>query len=448
MGIRRGSDKETVRPVPFRSLVKHAIGGGWGKEKAEPGTTPVRIIRGTDFNNIHSGHVATVPRRYETEKRIESRRLRNGDIIIEISGGSPSSNQSTGRSFFVTQDLLHQLDNVVIPASFCRLVRINEELVDPRYAYYTLQEMYSSGRVRRYEQQSTGISNFQFEFFLDQEVINLPSLQEQQHVALLLGSLDDKIRLNHLTNQILEQIARSTFQDWFVDFGPVRAKMQSQEQYLPSELWDIFPNKLIDSELGELPEGWTIRPLSEVSDVNPESWSRKNAPEEVTYVDLANTKWGAIESKQHFPWEEAPTRARRVLRPGDTLIGTVRPANGSYAIVAVEGLTGSTGFAVLRPKQPRFQEFVYFSATAPDNIERLAHLADGAAYPAVRPEIVSDTPVALPASAGEIVEYFSKSVNPILAKIEVNKTESRSLAAQRNVLLPKLISGEVKIREE
>ncbi len=246
-------------------------------------------------------------------------------------------------------------------------------------------------------------------------------------------------------NQTLEEMARAIFQDWFVDFGPVRAKLEGREPYLPPDLWDLFPDRLVDSELGEIPERWGVKALGDVSNLNPESWSKTNSPANVEYVDLANTKWGVIDSTQLFSWKDAPSRAKRVLRLGDTIIGTVRPGNGSYSLIGEDGLTGSTGFAVLRPLHPRFRELIYLSATAPDNIEWLAHRADGAAYPAVRPEIVAETEVAIPTADANVLDCFSNIVGSILDKMEATKTESRALAAQRDVLLPKLVSGEVRV---
>ena len=249
-------------------------------------------------------------------------------------------------------------------------------------------------------------------------------------------------------NETLEGMARAIFQDWFVDFGPVRAKLEGREPYLPPELWSLFPERLVDSELGEIPEGWGVRALGELANLNPESWSKTNSPANVEYVDLANTKWGVIDSTQHFSWKDAPSRAKRVLRLGDTIIGTVRPGNGSYSLIGEDGLTGSTGFAVLRPLHPRFRELIYLSATAPDNIEWLAHRADGAAYPAVRPEVVGGTEVAIPGADAEVLGWFSKLVGSILDKIEAIKIETRSLAAQRDALLPGLVSGEVGVKVE
>ena len=97
--------------------------------------------------------------------------------------------------------------------------------------------------------------------------IPLPPLPEQRRIAHILGTLDDKIELNRRMNQTLEAMARAIFQDWFVDFGPVRAKLEGREPYLPPELWALFPDRLADSELGEIPEGWEVMALADCLNV-------------------------------------------------------------------------------------------------------------------------------------------------------------------------------------
>src|SRR5690606_240624 len=149
-------------------------------------------------------------------------------------------------------------------------------------------------------------------------------------------------------------------------------------------------------------------------------WSKKNAPQEIEYVDLANTKLGTIESAARLSWSEAPSRAQRILRTGDTIVGTVRPGNGSYSLIAEDGLPGSTGFAVLRPKQSAYRELVFLAATSAESIERLSHLADGAAYPAVRPDVVSALPVAKPDrnSLDDLMKAFSKAAGKWIDSME------------------------------
>jgi type I restriction enzyme S subunit len=272
---------------------------------------------------------------------------------------------------------------------------------------------------------------------LKELVLLLPPVPEQRAIAHILGTLDDKIELNRRMSETLEAMARALFKAWFVDFEPVRAKMEGRWQRgqslpgLPAHLYDLFPDRLVDSELGPIPEGWRVGTLAD--------------PAKIIYVDLSNTKWGRIDSLTAYDSADAPSRAQRVLRPGDTIVGTVRPGNGSYAFIAEGGLTGSTGFAVLRPRAAHYAEVVYLAATAPDNIDRLAHLADGAAYPAVRPEVVAATPVVCPGD--EILARFSQAAGPALAKIAQNERTSRTLAALRDALLPKLIRGEIRLKD-
>ena len=143
--------------------------------------------------------------------------------------------------------------------------------------------------------------------------------------------------------------------------------------------------------------------------------------------------------------QDAPSRAQRVLRPLDTIVGTVRPGNGSYALISAEGLTGSTGFAVLRPEKPEYAEFVYLAASAPERTERLAHLADGAAYPAVRPEVVAATQVVKPGAA--VMQSFSSIVGMTILKVAATEAEIGTLARLRDTLLPKLISGYLGVKD-
>jgi len=269
---------------------------------------------------------------------------------------------------------------------------------------------------------------------------------DQRIAAHILGTLDDKIELNRRRNQTLEAMARALFKDWFVDFGPVRAKMEGREPYLPADLWQLFPDRLDDA--GK-PEGWRSATLASFASLNPESWTKKNAPDDIRYVDLSNTKQGNIEGTARMPWSEAPSRAQRILRPGDTIVGTVRPGNKSFALIGDDGMTGSTGFAVLRPLHKHSRDFVFLAATSPENIERLTHLADGAAYPAVRPDVVLASPVTVP--PGEIVNdalrSFANAVSGWVDAVEKNKQESKTLAQLRDTLLPKLISGELRIND-
>lgn len=370
----------------------------------------------------------------EIEAKYERTRIRTGDVLLTIVG-------SVGQVAVVPDEL-----NGWNIARAIALIRPKEPNLS-RWISLVLRSpksQYHLGVAANTTVQTT--INLKD---LRELLIPFPEKSERNAIAHILGTLDDKIELSRKQNETLEAMARALFKAWFVDFEPVRAKEEGRWQRgqslpgLPAHLYDLFPDRLVDPELGAIPEGWELTSLSEFSSLNPESWTKRTRPGEIIYVDLSNTKWGRIESITKYEAADAPSRAQRVLHPMDTIVGTVRPGNGSYALVSDQDLTGSTGFAVLRPLRREYSAFVYLAATARENIQRLSNLADGAAYPAVRPEIVSATQV--PRLGKELMSEFSHQVSSMLAGIASNERSSRTLAQLRDTLLPKLISGELRV---
>jgi type I restriction enzyme S subunit len=270
--------------------------------------------------------------------------------------------------------------------------------------------------------------------------------KEQQKISSILSSLDDKIELNRKMNETLEEMARAIFKSWFVDFDPVHAKARGEKPAgMPDEIADLFPPEFVHSDQlnKPIPKGWKVVPISSLAELNAKSWTKKNAPESVKYIDLANTKDGEIHSIAGYLFSEAPSRARRILSVGDTIIGTVRPGNRSFAYIANDGYTGSTGFAVMTPKKAGFREFIYIALTQSATIDYFAHLADGAAYPAIRPEVVANYELVIPNE--EVIKAFSELTFDVFSKIFMQKEQNFSLTQLRDSLLPKLISGEIEV---
>jgi type I restriction enzyme S subunit len=318
--------------------------------------------------------------------------------------------------------------------------RPDKQKADPLYLYYFFNSNAGLQRLDTIRRQVAvaGITGAD----LSRLEIPVPPLPDQRAIAHVLGTLDDKIELNRRLSETLEAMARALFQSWFVDFDPVRAKAEGRDPGLPSAIADLFPAGLVDSELGDIPAGWEVGTLADVSALNPETWAKQTRPPGINYVDLSSTKWGHIEAVSAHAASDAPSRAQRVLRSGDTIVGTVRPGNGSYAFISEHGLTGSTGFAVLRPISSQHAQFVYLAATAAENIDALAHLADGGAYPAVRPEVVAATPVVR--CDADVLRRFCSVAGTLLARAMNHERESRTLAALRDTLLPRLMSGELR----
>jgi len=257
--------------------------------------------------------------------------------------------------------------------------------------------------------------------------VNLPPVKEQHAIAEILGTLDDRIDNLRQTNTTLEAMAQALFKSWFVDFDGVP------------------PEEMQESEQGLIPKGWRVGTLADLCELNAAKWTAKKHPPTVRYIDLSSVCANRIETMSELTFHQAPSRARMHLREGDTIIGAVRPGNRAFAYIHApdETLTGSTGFAVLSPKQPHYASFVYLAAARDETIERLANLADGAAYPAVRPNVVAETPCFI--APDNIIAEFSTVTKPLLERIEQNRQQAITLAALRDTLLPKLMSGTIRL---
>jgi len=204
-----GDIPEGWEAVPFGRLLEKTIGGDWGKESADDKhTEKVRILRGTDLPKIHGGDDSKVPERFVEKKKLATRKLQSGDIVIEVSGGSKG--QPTGRSLFITKKLISRL-GASEPASFCRLFRPKNESLGLILAIH-LQVIYAEGKTWQYQNQSTGISNFQTKVFLENELVANPQDSLISAFNRFVGPLftkihsDENIQLAELRDSLLSKL--------------------------------------------------------------------------------------------------------------------------------------------------------------------------------------------------------------------------------------------------
>lgn len=361
-------------------------------------------------------------------RRLSRYLVRRGDIVYSRRGDVER------------RALIREREDGWLCGTGCLRVRFGTAGVDPEYGSYYLGHPAVRNWVVRHAHGAT-MPNLNTSILAACPLV-IPPKDEQRAIADVLGTLDDRIELNLRMNETLEATARTIFRSWFVNFDPVRAKVAGRDPGVSPPIAELFPDGVDDTRAEQTPAGWRAASLADLAQLNPESWTRETRPDVLGYVDLSNIKWGRIEAVTTHTAATAPSRAQRVLRPGDTVVGTVRPGNGSYAFITDSGLTGSTGFAVLRPSRPEYAEFVYLAATDDENIQALAHLADGAAYPAVRPDAVLATPVIRPPD--RVLARFAELSRPLFDAMAQNEQLSGVLAALRDTLLPKLMSGELR----
>ena len=304
----------------------------------------------------------------------------------------------------------------------------------PEFRTLAIQQMTGTSGRQRVNWQS--LTDFEVEDFC---------FQIRENIGATLGMLDDKIALNRLMNETLEAMARAIFRDWFVDFGPTRAKMEGHEPYLAPKLWDLFPDRVDDEDK---PVGWSVQPASALFEFNPRESVRKgtNAP----YLDMA-----ALPTIGPVP--NAPSKrgykSGSKFRDGDTLFARITPCleNGKTAYVFDLGNdvigAGSTEFIVIRSRAPLSQPVSYLLARDPDfraHAERSMTGTSGRQR--ANAESLSRYEITAPADE-RLWKALGDVIDPVMDRMIANAHESRTLARTRDLLLPKLMSGEIRLAE-
>lgn len=270
--------------------------------------------------------------------------------------------------------------------------------------------------------------------------IQLPPLPEQRAIAHVLGTLDDKIDLNRRMNETLEAMARAIFKDWFVDFGPVRAKMEGCDTGLPDRIAALFPDRMVESELGEVPEGWAVKPLKDCFNFTmgqSPPGSSYNEEEEGLPFFQGRTDFG-FRYPENRKYCTAPTR---IAERDDTLVSVRAPVGDIN--MAWEKCCIGRGVAAFRHYSGS-RSFTYYSAWAMQH-ELKEYEHTGTVFGAINKKQFEEISVVNPTP--EVVSLFENEINLLDERIRENISERRTLAQTRDILLSKLVSGEVRLHE-
>jgi len=277
--------------------------------------------------------------------------------------------------------------------------------------------------------------------------VPVPPLPEQRAIAHILGTLDDKIELNRRMNEMLESTARALFKSWFVDFDPVRAKAAGREPGLPKPLADLFPDSFEDSELGEIPKRWRVGPILETARLlsggtpktdRDEYWSGS--------IPWASAKDVSQCGDSFLVETERKITARGLEESATQLIPAL------CSVVVARGAT--TGRMVILGDAMAMNQTCYALATAVgtpfalychlrEEIGNLVHAAHGSVFDTITTSTFATSKVVLPPSP--VFGEFEKRVDPLFRRVLAGTKGSRTLAALRDTLLPKLISGELRV---
>ncbi|OAZ72373.1 Type I site-specific deoxyribonuclease [Acetobacter pasteurianus] len=270
--------------------------------------------------------------------------------------------------------------------------------------------------------------------------VEVPPIKEQKAIASILGSLDDKIDLNRRMNETLEAMARTLFRDWFVDFGPTRAKMAGEAPYLAPELWELFPDRLDDQ--GK-PEGWQITTLGNLATNCGESIYPEQVDPLTPYVGLEHLPRRSI-SLSTWDRAEKITSGKSIFHEGNILFGKLRPYFHKVVIAPVNGIC-STDIVVIDAKKDIWRSIVRLVCSSKDFVDFTGRTSQGTKMP--RTSWGTMKAYELIQVPDNICFAFENITNTFFVKIQKNIMQSRNLAQLRDLLLPKLMSGEISIRD-
>ena len=427
-----------MKTVRFQSLIDEGllqIGDGYRAKMEELTGTGYPFLRG-DCLLDRDIRVDESERFHESlTPKLTAKISRAGDTVVTTKGNS------TGRAAYVREELPTFVYSPHL--SFWR--SLDQEKLHPGFLCEWAHGPEFIGQLNGMKD-STDMAPYLSLTDQRRLEITIPLPDEQRGVARVLGALDDKIELNRRMNRTLEELAAALFRSWFVDFDLVVAKAAGrQSSNLRPELAALFPAHWQDSELSEIPKGWRVAKLSAVASVNSRKLPRNYPHAEIEYLDISSVSEGVINGTTRLARTSAPSRAQRLVVHGDTIWSCVRPNRRSFALIQdpPENMVVSTGFATLTPTCES-AAFIYTATTTEDFTDYLTAHAEGSAYPAVRPDAFENAPLVIPPP--DVLKEFEKIVAPWLAQVAHNVRESRTLAALRDTLLPKLLSGELRVK--
>ena len=270
-------------------------------------------------------------------------------------------------------------------------------------------------------------------------------VNEQRAIAHILGTLDDKIELNRRMNETLEAMARALFKDWFVDFGPTRAKAESRDPYLAPEIWDLFPDKL--DEDGK-PEGWEVSEIGQEVDAvggatpstkEPAYWE-EGEQHWVTPKDLSKLSSPVLLDTDRKITDAGVKNITSGLLPIGTVLLSSRAPIGYLAIAEVPTAVNQ-GFIALVCKKRLPNVYVLFWCY--ENLDYIKGISGGSTFAEISKKAFRPVPVTIPSE--EVLTAYENIVRTLYDRIVVNTKESASLAQTRDLLLPKLMSGEIRV---
>ena len=393
---------------------------------------PYALIRSQNILNdgFHHEGLAYIGEQHASE--LANVEVLDGDVLLNITG------DSVARAC--------QVDPQVLPArvnQHVAIIRSDPRKLDRGFLRYFLVSPETQTKLLSWAG-SGGTRNALTKGMIETFNVRAPQdVSEQHSIAHVLGTLDDKIELNRRMNATLEAMARALFRSWFVDFDPVRAKMEGRDTGLPKDVADLFPDRMVKSELGEIPEGWQLKPLDSVASFQNglalQNFRPSPNESRLPVVKIAQLRAGNADGGE---WASATIKRDCVIENGDVVFSW----SGSLLVRTWCGGRAALNQHLFKVTSERYPKWFYlhcilshfseFQRIANDKATTMGH---------IRRHHLTDALCVVPPD--RVIVRVSDMLRGLLERQVANEVASRTLVALRNALLPKLVSGEIRVRE-
>ncbi|HDY8021230.1 TPA: restriction endonuclease subunit S [Vibrio vulnificus] len=371
----------------------------------------------------------------EAAQKLKNVIIEPNDVLINITG------DSVARVCLAPNEFLPARVNQHVA-----ILRVDPEEFDHRYLRYFL----TSTKMQNYLltiASTGGTRNALTKSMLESLEVSKPSLDVQKRIGDALESFESKIELNSRTNQTLEEMAQAIFKSWFVDFDPVKAKMNGEQpEGMDEATASLFPEKLVESELGLIPEGWEIKPIKDLCSKVQNGGTPKRS--ESSYWDDGDIPWltsGEVRQSIITSVENRITQlgldksSAKWVPELSTLVALYGATAGEVSLTSIPLTTNQAVCALMPKKEHQWYNYLQLKS----RVAELAGKAVGSAQQNISKGLVESTEVlSVPES---LLEAFNAQVENLFKLRICNLQENVELANLRNTLLPKLLSGEIEL---
>ena len=417
--------------ISVEVFIENDVSGDWGKEfPDEKHKTKVFCVRGADINDLNIGKIENLPVRYVKEAS-KDKFLEKGNIIIEISGGSPT--QSTGRVAF-----LENIDREVVCSNFCRALKIKKEY-SPKYVFYLLQNIYNSGVFFNFESKTSGIKNLLYNSAFENIKVPNRDYSSQQKIENVITVIDKKIQLLHQINDNLSELAKTIYDYWFVQFD------------FPDENGKPYKTsggKMVYNDIlkREIPEGWEVKSLGEIepniiTGKTPTTKDENNFNGNILFITIDDIRQNLFiyNSERTLSEKGANTQRAKFLKKGDICVSCI----GTVGVIGIVGKIAQTNQQINSISNPQnFNKYFllnYLDRYFKDNFTAKKGAVLDNMNKAEFESIIIINPIQ------NIKEIYYGKVKFLYKKIDTNIQQIQHLQFLRDWLLPMLMNGQISV---